>query len=105
MKIIRNCDRWSQTLNFHFKGSDQFKTNIGGIFSLVTYAIILGYATMKIISLVNRSDNELKTTQKSIDLTKTEHINLKDMGFDLSAVTLQLDNFKLVEIPAEIGTF
>ena len=50
-------------------GSAKFKTKLGGLVSLIAYALILAYASTKVKRLLGKEDPILQTTRSLTDLS------------------------------------
>ena len=69
---------------FNLKGETKVKTMIGGCATLAIIVLVLAYATMKLIHLVERRNPQITqhTTLAALDVEKT--VNMKEIGFRMA---------------------
>ena len=56
--MLEKFDLYGQKINLKFKGSDTYKTKVGGVLSLLLIASMTAYAISKFIVLVQRTKHK-----------------------------------------------
>ena len=82
--MLQKLDSFGQNLQLHFRGTNLFKSKLGGLISLIIQILVLGYGLTKIQKLVNKADPTIISIDKVVDLSKTKYLNLTENGFDLA---------------------
>jgi len=60
--MLRKMDGFGQTLNLQFRGSDTFKSKLGGAVSLLIYLVVIVYAFEKCDRLFRKEDPDIVST-------------------------------------------
>ena len=84
--MLEKFDNFGQNLQLQFSGSTAFKSNVGGVASLLVYLLVLCYSIQKGLKLINHDDATIVTFQKKADdfgKEKQKFVNLGENGFDL----------------------
>ena len=70
LQPVRNLDMYGKTINFTYKGEDEYKTYIGGFTSMAIFSVMLYYTYFLFLIMVRRDD-----TAKSTDLLVRDLFN------------------------------
>jgi hypothetical protein len=60
---IKGCDIYGHPVGLNFNGEDTFKTSIGGIATLVVYALILAYTVLQARLVIEKKNTVINTNQ------------------------------------------
>ncbi|KAM3141444.1 hypothetical protein pb186bvf_006562 [Paramecium bursaria] len=81
-KVLQNIDAFSVPIQLKYKNDSQFKTPLGGLFSLIIYSTSLAYAIMV---LVQWNQGEiLARNQSSVETVPQSELFLEEGSFQLS---------------------
>ncbi|CAI2363351.1 unnamed protein product [Moneuplotes crassus] len=97
---IRGLDMYPKTINFTYKGNEEFKTVIGGIISLGIHIIIIMY-TLSLFNIMMANKNSSKSINTSVKNLRedTEIVNLENTTFQFAFTALIDDS------PIDIAAF
>ncbi len=101
LNIIKNCDYFGISFNFHYKSKEKFQSVTGGIVFLLFLSIAITYVIINLISLLKRENMEI-ISYKTIT-PSTDEINFKNysltQGFGVSCSDIyknhELEYFKI----------
>jgi hypothetical protein len=74
--MLRKLDSFGQPLQLQFQGRDLFKSRIGGTISLLIYMTVIAYAIGKCNKLVTKSDPDIFSTKRKIDLNAAKFMQM-----------------------------
>ena len=105
--MLASFDTYGTGLPILFKGSDVFKTKLGGFIKILINILVFIYALNKIRQLWLLEDASILTISKLVDLNKADHLNLVDNDFDLMAMMMDTDfatnTAKVMRVPRSVG--
>ena len=81
-KCITEFDMFGHIINLNFnKNGSEFKTPIGGAFSIVIKIVIWIYVGLKLYNMITLGDNQNTTQYALTNYTDQRHIKYVDMDF------------------------
>jgi hypothetical protein len=81
--LFLDFDIYGQPIQFSMKGQMEYKTELGGFFSVVSFVVLMLLILAKFLELLTMADAELSLTVQGVDLTDNtspEVINLASLG-------------------------
>ena len=108
MKIsnqIRDCDKYGAVVRLIYAGKDRYGTVGGGVASLLTQALVLGYFVKQLLQLANHEDPTVISNWVNQDRSADdETINMSDYSFGFKVGMVDLyGKFDLLD--PSIGAF
>jgi hypothetical protein len=70
MKILEEFDAFSAPYNLNLRGSDSFRTRLGGTCSLGIYILVLAFMIQRMLYMVNRNEPRMYQIEQSVDLVE-----------------------------------
>ena len=82
-QFLESFDAYGVPVTVNYKGSDVFKTPFGGIVSIISSLLVLGFAITKFEQLVTRASPNVTTTTEFVSYHKSsDKYNLKQHEFE-----------------------
>ena len=89
---IKSFDNYGKSITFTYKGEEQFQTFIGGVFSIIAFAILVLYAQLMVRIMLGRNDTNKSISRSVSNLySDTDVLPLQNTTFDFA--------FKFTNIP------
>ena len=86
--MLRQIDTFGQGVSLNFRGTEKYKTNIGGFCSLVMYIILIPYILTKFLILVNRSDPTTTFNEVYHNITSLGEVTGSEIHYDFAFALL-----------------
>ena len=102
---LRACDKYGAVMQLNYAGKDRYGTVGGGVASMLTQALILGYLIKQLVQLANHEDPTVITNWVNQDRNADDVIiNMSDYSFEFRFGMIDLyGNF--VTLDPSIGEF
>ena len=78
MNWLKNFDSFAKTVQFTFKGRSKYSTKVGGVVSLICYALFSTVFLMKTIALIGKFDPDLFMIESESNYAG---LDLYELGF------------------------
>ena len=93
---VKECDLFSQNIQFTYKGKDKFTTYFGGIVSIFIMGLWFTYGVSLFIIMINRSDSSKSISTEYRNLAEyDEDIYPYESGFRLMLSVTSMDSLPI----------
>ena len=110
LKKLKSIDIYGHPIGVLYKGSTTYQTLFGSIFTLLTTATVLIFASSKMTEIIQHTDQSVNTRTIIADIDKVGKVDLEKLNFNLLFQVIAQDfasgehNFSY-KIPPEVGRF
>ena len=107
LEKLKSIDGYGHPVSVLYKGGTTHNTVFGSVFTLLTSALVLIFATSRLIEMMHHTDQSITSRAAYDDIDKEGKIYLKDKNFTLAFQIIAFDaNFQIdhnFRAPPEIG--
>ena len=91
LQKLKSIDGYGHPVSVLYKGSTTHNTLFGSVLTLLTSALVLIFATSRLIEMMQHTDQSITSRVSYDDIAKDGKIYLKDKNFTLAFQTIAYD--------------
>ena len=107
-KFFKSLDIYGRPVRLMIHGNEFWRTELGSIFTLCTYIIVIIFGTTTMIRFLSTAQPNIIINPEPVNLNlEMEPLNLKEQMFYIQLITYRLrnDSVEKIENIEEFGTF
>jgi len=104
-KKFKSLDIFGSRISLSYKGEDSYRTMTGATITFAIICVMSFYTAIKVTTLILKQDPYVNSQHNVINIMDEGRKPLYEYKMDVALGFIEVDSFKGVELPPEIGRY